>query len=359
MKQAVLYKKLKGGSVKCLACKWKCTIPEGSTGVCGVRINQKGKLYLSVDGKAVGMGLDPVEKKPLYHFLPGSLALSFGTVGCDFGCQFCQNYHMSQPPREIRKQKLKSEEKLSLLNSLIEQMSENWSPAEIVEYALKLGAQSIAYTYNEPTIFIEYAYKTAKLAHRKGIKNIFVSNGYESEESLEYIAPFLDAINIDLKSFRPDFYRKIVKAKLENVLETIEEVYRRKIHLEITTLIIPTLNDSKKELKSIAEYIYKISPDIPWHVTAFYPSYKIQTLPPTTKEKLFEAYTIGKNTGLHYVYTGNIANNKYSSTFCPKCKGKLIERNGYNIKLLPLMDTAKKRCKRCQTKIGGVWNINN
>lgn len=354
MKQAVLYQKLKNNLVRCLACSWKCTISEGSTGICGIRLNRKGKLWLSVYGKAVGMHLDPVEKKPLNHFLPGSTSLSFGTVGCDFGCLFCQNWHMSQPPREIRKQKLKPQEKLKLLKQEIEKQSENWPPGRIVDFALEVGAASIAYTYNEPAIFVEYAHDTSVLAGKKGLKNIFVSNGYESEESLNYMSPYLDAINIDLKSYSSEFYEKIVGGRIEPVLENIRSCFAKGIHVEVTTLIIPAKNDSPQELRQIAKFLADISSDIPWHITAFHPDYRLLDLPPTPSEKLLQAWEIGKKAGLNYVYTGNIPDAEHSSTYCPGCGKMLISRNGYFVKNLSL-DTKKGICTHCKTKIKGIW----
>lgn len=355
MKEAVLYEKLKKDLVRCKACSWKCIIGDGNTGICGIRLNKGGKLFLTVYGQAVGMQLDPVEKKPLNHFLPGSRALSFGTVGCDFGCLFCQNWIQSQPPREIRKQKVSSEQKLALLKRAIDEQSKHWLPEEIVAYALKAGAESIAYTYNEPTIFIEYAYDTAKLASRHGIKNIFVSNGYESEESLDYIIPYLDAINIDLKSINPKFYQEIVKGKLEPVLKNIKKLHREGIHLEVTTLIIPGKNDSQKELTQIAKFIRDISPDIPWHVSAFHPDYRMRDLPRTSFEKLHQAWETGKKAGLRFVYTGNVPDIEHTSTYCPDCCELLIRRLGYFTQLIKL-DSKKGICKKCQTKIAGVWH---
>jgi pyruvate formate lyase activating enzyme len=354
MHKAVLYEKLKSNLVRCKACSFRCTIADGTTGICGIRLNKKGKLFLTVYGQAVGMHLDPVEKKPLNHFLPGSKALSFGTVGCDFGCAFCQNWIQSQPPRKIRKEKISPEKKLSLLKRAINEQSKKWLPEEIVAYAIKTGAESIAYTYNEPTIFIEYAFDTAKLAHKYGIKNIFVSNGFESKQSLDYIAPYLDAINVDLKSFNPKFYEVLVQGKLKPVLKNLKRIYKKGIHLEITTLIIPTKNDSKKELKSIASFIQSISPDIPWHVSAFHPDYRLRDVPPTPIDKLHESWEIGKKVGLHYIYTGNIPDVKHTSTYCPKCNELLIRRIGYLTKIVSL-DTQKSICKKCKTKITGVW----
>ncbi len=354
MQEAKLYRRLKNNLVQCQACRWHCTIANGQTGLCGVRYNQAGKLYLTVYGQAVGLNLDPIEKKPLNHFLPGQQALSFGTVGCSFGCLFCQNYFQSQPPREIRNLKISGREKLKLLQKIIKSESIAISPKQIVELAQENNVSAIAYTYNEPTVFIEYAYDTAKLARQAGIKNIFVSNGFESEESLDYIQPYLDAINIDLKSFKPDFYQKIVRGRLESVLKTIRSVYQKGIHLEITTLIIPGYNDSLKELKAIANFIKEIDADIPWHITAFYPAYKMADVPPTKPETLLKAWHIGKKAGLNYVYTGNILDSKHSSTYCPNCHSLLIERQAWQTKIVGL-DLASGKCQKCGYQIKGVW----
>lgn len=355
MKEAVLYEKLDKNLTRCQACSWQCTIAPDQTGICGVRLNQKGQLFLTVYGQAVGIHLDPVEKKPLNHFLPGSTALSFGTVGCDFGCRFCQNWHQSQPPREIRNQKATAQQKIKLLQKTIKTQSESWSPKAIVQHAVELGAKSIAYTYNEPTIFVEYAHDTAKLAKKEGLKNIFVSNGYESEQSLKYLTGYLDAANVDLKSFRPQFYQQLVKGKLEPVLNNIKKMHQLGIHLELTTLIIPGQNDSRQELTQIAKFIYQLSPDIPWHVSAFFPSYQMKDIPPTPLETLHQAHHIGKKVGLRYVYPGNLPDEKHTATYCPKCNQLLIRRREYTTKITPKFDQEKGSCKKCHTKIAGVW----
>ncbi len=339
MKEAKLYKKLNGNAVQCLACNHKCVIPEGKTGICGARKNIKGKLYSLVHSRAAALHIDPIEKKPLFHFLPGSLALSFGTLGCNFACRFCQNDDISQA--------LKGK---SLPES---ELGEFIPPKEIIVYAKKYNIPTIAYTYNEPTVFAKYAYETMKLAKENGLKNVWVSNGFFSKETLDLIAPYLDAINIDIKSFSEDFYHTIVGAQLEPVKENIKEVYKRNIWLELTTLVIPGYNDSKKELSQIAEFIKNISPDIPWHISRFFPAYKMVDVLPTPKQTLLEAYTIGKETGLNYVYLGNMPNSKYESTYCPKCKRLLIERLGFEI-LANYLEEGK--CPDCQEKIPGVFN---
>ena len=356
MKQAVLYKKLTKELVQCQACSWKCTIAPDQTGICGIRLNQHGKLYLMVYGMAVGMCLDPVEKKPLYHFLPGTNALSFGTLGCDFGCLFCQNWTMSQTSKELKSQNIEASQKVTKLKSMIELYSEDWPPGKIVDYALQVGAKSIAYTYNEPVIFVEYAHDTAKIAKAKGLKNIFVSNGFESEESLAYMEGLLDAVNVDLKSFNADFYQKIVKGKLQPVLDNITRMFHRGIHIEVTTLVIPSQNDSEKELKQIAEFLAGVSKEIPWHISAFHPAFKMPDVPSTPRKTLEKAYQIGQKAGLKYVYVGNVLDAEHCNTNCPKCHEVLVNRSGYLVNILPEFDQVQKKCHQCGARIAGVWN---
>jgi len=345
MSKAQLYKQLKEGKIQCLACHNYCIISEGQTGLCGVRQNNKGKLKLLVNNQAAAVNLDPIEKKPLFHFLPGSIAFSLGTLGCNFGCEFCQNWDISQAPKNQD-----TRYKIQDTNS----WGEEWKPEKIVNYCQENNISIIAYTYNEPTVWTEYALAVMKLAKKAKIKNVWVSNGYFSDQTLKLIAPYLDAINIDLKSFREDFYQKIIHAHLEPVKENIIKVWQLGIWDEITTLIIPGFNDSLKELKDIAEFLVKISPDLPWHISAFYPAYKMLNIPPTSKETLLKAYEIGKKAGLKYVYTGNIPDENYESTYCPKCGAKLIERWGIGMIKNNLKDG---RCPQCGEKIAGRWKL--
>lgn len=243
-----------------------------------------------VYGKAVALHVDPIEKKPLYHFMPGTEVLSFGTVGCNFRCDFCQNWDISQVSKPPTSQIF----------------GQDLPPKKIVEIAKKEKIPSIAYTYNEPAIFFEYAYDTAKLAHKTGIKNVYVSNGYESAEAREKIAPLLDAINIDLKSFDEKFYQKYCGARLQPVLENITQLHTFGVHLEITTLIIPGKNDSKNNLEKIAKFIAKVDKNIPWHISRFFPAYKMTDVPVTPIDTLQKAQKLGKKAGLKYVYIGNI-----------------------------------------------------
>ena len=356
MKQAVLYEKLGEERVKCTACSWYCQIAPNQVGICATRLNQKGKLYSLVYGYAVGLHLDPVEKKPLYHFYPGEKVLSFGTLGCNFGCLFCQNWEMSQINKfEVRnsKHETNSKSKIQNLKQLIEKMSEKITPKKIVEMAVNVGAKGIAYTYNEPAIFVEFAYDCMVLAKKKGLKNVFVSNGFESKESFNYIKNYLDAINIDLKSFRSEFYQKVCLSKIEPVKENIKRYFAAGIETEVTTLIIPGYNDSQEELKQITQFLVSISKEIPWHISAFYPAYKMLDIPPTPVEKLILAYEIGKKTGLNYVYVGNVYDPYRSSTFCPKCRAMLIKRDGY---LVSIVNLKNGKCGKCGEKIYGRFN---
>jgi len=297
MKECKLYKKLyknknsKSKNVRCFACSHKCIIGEGKTGVCFVRKNINGKLYLLVYGRVISHNVDPIEKKPLYHFMPGTFAYSIGTFGCNFRCGFCQNYEISQ-----------AQESLEYLEGLF---GEKMTPKQIVQNALKSKCSSIAYTYNEPTIFIEFVKDTAIEARKKGLKNILVTNGFMTKECLDFIGKYIDAINIDLKAFSDKFYRKNCKARLKPVLETIKNAYKKGIHIEITTLLIPGENDSKSEIQKIAKFISSIDKNIPWHISRFFPMYKMIDKKVTDVEKLKQAKEIGEKY-LKYVYLGNI-----------------------------------------------------
>ncbi len=286
MKQAKLYKK-EGNKIRCLVCAHKCLIPKDNVGICGVRRNIDGKLYLLVYGKVVSMNIDSIEKKPLYHFLPKTMTFSIGTMGCNFRCDFCQNYKISQAPKQGNI------------------FGRDVKPEKIVQEAIKTGCKSIAYTYNEPTIFIEFVKDVAKLAKRKKLKNVLVTNGYMTKECFNYISDHIDAMSIDLKSFNDDFYKKYCGARLKPVLNTIKEAHKKGIHVELTTLIIPGLNDSEEELEKIAKFISLIDKNIVWHVSRFFPMYKMLDRPITPIETLEKAYEIGKKY-LKNVYMGNV-----------------------------------------------------
>ena len=318
MKRAYLYKKLDKKAVQCLNCSHYCVIPENQKGICGVRKNIDGKLYSLVYGKAVSINIDPIEKKPFFHFLPGSLSLSIATVGCNFRCLNCQNWQISQGP--------KLEDKI---------WGEEISPNEIVEIVLKSKLPSISYTYTEPTIFLEYALETMKIAKEKGLKNNWVTNGFLSKESLNLVADYLDAANVDLKGFTDEFYIKYCGGKLQPVLETLKRIKEKKIWIEVTTLVIPTLNDDEKTFKNIAKFIKdELGVETPWHISQFSgpASWKLQKIKDTSVQTLEKAWKIGKDAGLKYVYLGNVFSHKYENTFCPKCGELTIERTGYSIK---------------------------
>lgn len=355
MKKAKLWEQEKGKDfIKCTTCRQYCRILEGKTGICGVRQNIKGELFSLVYGKAAAAHIDPIEKKPLFHFLPGSSIFSIGTLGCNFGCAFCQNWDISQATKELRK-KSESMELLEKLELKISKYGYDLPPKEIIAFCEEKGISSIAYTYNEPSVFFDYTYDTAKPANKKGLKNVYVSNGYASEEAVDEIAPYLDAINIDLKSFNNDFYRRVCQARLEPVLESIKYYHKKKIWIEITTLIIPGQNDSHKELKQIADFIFSVSPDIPWHLSRFTPSYKMTDGDSTDIKILKKAYEIGKKAGIKFVYAGNIDSVDMQSTYCPKCNVVLIERNWHYSTITENFDLEGGKCNKCQEFIPGVW----
>lgn len=318
MKEAYLYKKLKDNKIQCQNCAHYCVISATKRGICAVRENQDGELFALNYGKAIACNIDPIEKKPFFHFLPGSYSLSIATVGCNFACRNCQNWDISQAPKP---------------NKPI--LGENLSPEEIVKVALKENLSSISYTYTEPTIFSEYALDTMKLAKQKGIKNNWVSNGFWSKELFDLISPYLDAANIDLKSFEDEFYIKNCQGKLSPVLDTLKRLKSKKIWVEVTTLIMPTLNDQEENLKNIAQFTkQELGQETPWHVTQFSGaiSWQLKHLPDTPIRTLEKAREIGLKAGLKYVYTGNVPGLAGEDTYCPKCQSKVIERTGYTIR---------------------------
>lgn len=318
MKEAQFYKKLSDNFVQCQACNHYCQIAPGGRGICGVRENYDGKLYSLVYGKIIAKNIDPIEKKPLFHFLPGTKSLSVATVGCNFRCLYCQNADIAQMPKE---------KKLGEKN-----FGEEVTPENIINEALVTKTQSIAYTYTEPAIFVEFALDTMKLARKKKIKNVWVTNGYISKEALIEVLPYLDAANIDIKAFSEEFYKKICGAKLAPVLETARAIKQGGVWTEITTLIIPGQNDTAEHFKGIAKFIAeKLGTETPWHISRFFPTYKLKDLPPTPPSSLLEAREAGKKAGLKYVYLGNTPLSEYETTFCQKCKEKMIERSGYKI----------------------------
>ncbi len=336
IREAMLYERQEGGRVHCRLCSHRCRISDGRFGFCGVRRNREGTLYTHAYGEAVAANADPVEKKPLYHFLPGTTTFSVATMGCNFRCGFCQNWAISQAP-------LEGEETIG---------GTPLSPEEIVDNALDRGCRSISYTYTEPTIFFEYAYDTARLAHDRGLLNIFVSNGYMTEEALAAIHPWLDACNIDLKSFRDEFYRTTCKARLKPVLDTIERIGKSDIWMELTTLVVPGLNDSPKEIRDIARFIAAIDPGIPWHISRFFPAYHADRTGATPVEKLRDARRIGVSEGLHHVYLGNVPGES-GDIVCPRCFRIVVERRDGGT--APEIHVDRNRCAFCGQHIGGVF----
>ncbi len=332
-KEAILYEKV-NNELKCNLCSHRCVIKMGRRGICGVRENKGGKLYTLVHSKAIASHIDPIEKKPFFHFHPGAEVLSISTAGCNFRCKHCQNSEISQ---------------ISKGNGNI--IGKFLPPGEVVEIAKKENARGISYTYTEPTIFFEYAYDTAKLAHKENLHNNFVTNGYMTEDALNMINPYLDAANVDIKAFTDKFYREICGARLEPVLDTIKRMKKLGIWIELTTLIIPTLNDSADELKQIAEFIKNLDAGIPWHVSRFHPYYKLNDLPPTPVETLIRAREIGLEAGLRYVYTGNIPGDAGENTYCYNCGELLINRSGFSVVENKVVNS---RCFNCGVKIDGV-----
>lgn len=319
-------------SITCLLCKHYCVLKKDKHGICGINYNINSELVNKTYAHPSTINIDPIEKKPLNHFLPSSHSLSIGTVGCNFRCPFCQNYSISQ-------------------TSVVDE-SVVYMPEDIVKMALQNMVQSISYTYNEPTIWYPYAKDIGVLAKEYGIKNVFVSSGYESHEVLQDMKLWLDAANIDLKSFSHDYYKKVLKTNLDGVLESLIAFAKSDIWLEITTLLIPNVNDSTEELEKMAEFIStKLGVDVPWHFSAFHPDYKMLDTPATSMATLQRAKDIAQKHGIKYVYLGNIKND--GSTYCPKCKTKLIERSGYTSHLLGIKDS---KCTTCGEKIAGVWS---
>ena len=335
MKEALLYGKKEGKKVKCNLCNHRCIIPDGKLGICRVRENRGGVLYSLSYGNLTSANIDPIEKKPIFHLKPGHVSYSIATAGCNFRCNFCQNWEISQ----------KSEaDRLGVSSFYI-------SPKDAVRKAKSANCRSIAYTYTEPTIYFEYALETARLAHKDGLYNVFVTNGFMTKECLDTINGCLDAANVDLKSFSEDYYKKVCGARLKPVLESIEYMKKLNVWVEVTTLVVPTLNDSEKELKKIASFLAGVGKEIPWHISRFYPQFKVEDIPPTPMPTLKKAYTIGKEAGLKFVYLGNVAG-EGEDTVCPDCGESLIKRIGYFIKKNVISES---KCTACGICIEGVF----
>lgn len=325
--------KLDGKKVRCELCPHRCVLDDGQVGVCRVRKNIRGKLYTLIYGSVSSMAVDPIEKKPLFHFKPSSRIFSISTVGCNMRCKHCQNWEISQtspsdfPLREF-------------------------SPEEIVDIAQEQGSEGIAFTYNEPTIWHEFTLDVAKIAKKRGMYTVYVTNGFINQDPLKELLEYVDAFNIDVKAFSEDFYLRIAGGKLKPVLETVKTVHAAGRHVELTYLIIPKLNDSEEEIRAFARWVRSVSPYIPVHFSRFFPMYKLTDRKATPVSTVHRAYEIGKNEGLNYVYIGNTWEPEYESTYCPNCGALLIERVYYHTRVLGL--TPDGKCKKCGKKINVV-----
>ena len=333
-KEAMLYEKLDNKRVHCYLCSHECKIKNARVGICGVRQNTEGILHTLIYAQAIAANIDPIEKKPLYHFLPGSSSYSIATIGCNFRCGFCQNWQISQV----------SKRNGDLLSGF------ELVPEQVVEEAKKHDCLSISYTYTEPTIFFEYAYDTARLAKKAGLSNVFVTNGFMTRQALDTIKPYLDAANVDLKSYSEAYYKNNCKARLQPVLDSIAYMKQLNIWVEVTTLVIPDQNDSEEELNQIASFVAKLDKDIPWHISRFHPDYQFTNHTPTPIETLRRAREIGKKHGLRYVYLGNVIEG--SETHCYKCNRLLIKRAYMGIDKNYIQNG---RCPSCGIQVNGIW----
>ncbi|MBI1987717.1 MAG: AmmeMemoRadiSam system radical SAM enzyme [Nitrospinae bacterium] len=337
MREALLYHLEENSLVVCDLCAHRCRIPEGRVGLCGVRVNRSGRLYSLAYGRVVSAQIDPIEKKPLFHFLPGSRSLSIATAGCNFRCLHCQNHSISQWPREHPGEELPGQP---------------FSPQQIVSLAQAHGCASISYTYTEPTIYFELAFETARLAHQQGgISNLFVTNGYMTAQALEMIRPYLDAANVDLKGFDDLKYRQLYGGHLQPVLDSIRRMREAGIWVEVTTLIIPGHNDSPEELREIARFLKGVGAEIPWHLSAFHPTYRLTDRPRTPLQSLHRAREIGLGEGLRYVYTGNAPGDAYEDTYCYRCGSRLVDRWGFQVRQYSIKDG---KCPDCGAAVDGI-----
>ena len=326
--EARLWRAVDDGAVECFLCSHRCRVAEGKVGVCGVRENRGGALWTLTYGQLIAANVDPIEKKPLFHFLPGTQSFSIATQGCNFRCEFCQNWQISQTRgRDIS--------------------GRATSPEDVVREARATGCRSIAYTYTEPTIFFEFAEDCARAAHEAGLKNCFVTNGFQTPETLDVMAGLIDAANVDVKAFNDDFYRKLCKARLQPVLDTVQGMVERGILVEVTTLLIPEQNDDEDELRALADFLVGVSRDLPWHVSRYHPAHEF-TSPATPPAAILRAVEIGKRAGLRYVYAGNLRAGAFEHTFCPSCGKAVIKRSGFFVQEMNL-DGA--RCRFCGAEV--------
>jgi pyruvate formate lyase activating enzyme len=338
MREAMFYEKLEAGEVRCFLCGHRCLIRDKKYGICGARQNKGGTLYTHAYGRVIAANVDPVEKKPLYHFLPGNMSFSVATIGCNFRCGFCQNWQISQAAfRDWASESA---------------LGRKMSPDEIVRCAQENGCSSISYTYTEPTIFYEYALEIATRARQQGLKNIFVTNGFMTRECIEAAAQFLDAANVDLKSFSDETYQRVCNGRLQPVLDSIAAMKAAGIWVEVTTLVVPGENDSADELKAIARFIAGVKVDIPWHISRFHPDYKFTDYVATPEETLKAAYEFGKQAGLRYVYAGNV-HGWGNDTLCHSCGKPLIKREGFTVTENVLVNGS---CPNCHTLLAGIFS---
>ncbi len=321
-------------TIRCELCPEECLLENYQVGACRVRINRDDRLFSLVYGKPCALHVDPIEKKPIFHMLPGTTAFSLATAGCNLKCRFCQNWEISQaPPEKTRNSDL--------------------PPEEVVELALRKGCRSIAYTYSEPVVFFEYMLDTAKIARRRGLRNIWVTGAYINPDPLRELAPWIDAANIDLKGFTDDYYRKVCGGRLRPVLDAIELSVKLGVMVEITNLIVPTLNDDPGLIGEMCAWIGRsLGPDVPLHFSRFHPQYRLQKLPPTPLETMWKAHDRARESGLHYVYTGNVPYDERSNTFCPACRRQLVTRVGFFVTRNHIREGS---CPFCGTSIAGIW----
>ncbi len=335
--EALLYEPLDDRKVRCRLCAHRCKVSDGRAGICGARVNRRGRLETLVYGKLVARNVDPIEKKPLFHYLPGSRSYSIATVGCNFKCRFCQNADIAQLPAERQ--------------GLI--VGEEAAPEEVVAEAVATDCASIAYTYTEPTVFFEFALAVAQQAKAAGLGNVFVTNGYMSAEALDMVAPYLDAANVDLKAYSDEFYREMCGARLAPVKATLKGMRARGVLVEVTTLVIPGLNDAPSELKALATFLVdELGPETPWHLSRFHPTYRLTDRAHTPVETLKAAHQIGLEAGLKYVYIGNLPGSGSENTYCPGCGNIIINRFHYHARAR-LIDG--NHCAYCHTPIDGIF----
>ena len=331
LKEAMFYEQLEDKKVRCNLCNHRCRIAEGKTGICKVRQNKEGKLYSLIYNTVSSEAVDPIEKKPLFHFYPGTYSYSLGTIGCNFRCKYCQNWTISQV-------------------SLDEAQSVEITPEQAINRALEAGCKSIAWTYNEPTIWYEYTYDSAKLAKEAGLATVYVTNGYITPEALKHIAPYLDAFRVDIKAFTEKFYHELSSAHLQPVLDSAKLARELGMHVEVVYLVIPTFNDSSDELRDVCRWVVEnLGKETPVHFTRFHPNYKLQNVPPTPIETLDLAHEIATEEGLEYVYLGNVMSSKYEHTFCPSCGNMIIGRGVFDVEENHM--TEDNKCEYCGASI--------